>query len=281
MIKYGNQYVDEKYSASIEPNLYTDTVLIPGVTYTDKYQEGPAGAIYVHKLNSNAVEPGTPGRDFSDEVAKDELIPILLNNNFQKSRKIYGVQANTVSFAIGEEYLADALNATKEGRQYSGLACLVKEGTASQATGSTTVEQLVAMRKEVKDGKGKADFALVSTEKYADLLKVVGIQSYADEAVRSGELLKRFGLNIIECNGFDKSNAKYYDKTGTLRTVDLSGVDMIVGNHEAFSLLDNMEMYRLIDSELFTGTKAQVEYNSGMTVNSPAQIVVKKSVASA
>ena len=52
---------------------------------------------------------------------------------------------------------------------------------------------------------------------------------------------------------------------------------MIVGNHEAFSLLDNMEMYRLIDSENFTGSKAQVEYNSGMTVNSPVQIVVKKS----
>ena len=159
MIKYGNQFVDEKFSASIEPNLYTDTVLIPGVTYTDKYQEGPAGAIYVHKLNSNAVEPGTPGRDFNDEVASDELIPILLNNNFQKSRKIYGVQANAVAFEIGEEYLADALNATKDGRQYSGLACLVEEGTASAVEANDTVEQLVGMRKEVKDGKGKADFA--------------------------------------------------------------------------------------------------------------------------
>lgn len=29
-IKYGNQYVDEKYSPIVEPNLYADTVLIPG-----------------------------------------------------------------------------------------------------------------------------------------------------------------------------------------------------------------------------------------------------------
>ena len=90
-VLYGNQNVDEKYSSAIEPNLYSDTVLIPGVTYSDKYQTGPAGGIYVHKIDSgNEVEPGTPGRDFSDEAAKDELIPIVFNNNFQKSRKIYG-----------------------------------------------------------------------------------------------------------------------------------------------------------------------------------------------
>ena len=40
-----------------------------------------------------------------------------------------------------------------------------------------------------------------------------------------------------------------------------------------------MEMYRLIDSELFNGSKAQVEYNSGLTVTSPEQIVVKKHTA--
>ena len=44
-ILYGNQHVDERYSSTIEPNLYSDTVLIPGVTYTDKYEIGPAGAI--------------------------------------------------------------------------------------------------------------------------------------------------------------------------------------------------------------------------------------------
>lgn len=88
---YGEQYVDEKYSSAIEPNLYTDTVLVPGLTYTDKWQEGPGGSIVVHKLTTDAVAVGTPGRDFTDEAADDDLLPIVLNNNFQKSRKIYGV----------------------------------------------------------------------------------------------------------------------------------------------------------------------------------------------
>lgn len=283
-VLYGSQNVDEKYSKAIEPNLYTDTVLIPGVTYTQKYMEGPAGGIFVHKLDSgNAVEPGVPGRDFTDEAASDALIPIVFNNNFQKSRKIYGVQAAAVSFAMAEEYLADSLNITKEGRQYSGLACMVQEGTASTDTAAITeanaVEKLTALRKQIKDNKGKANFALVSTDVYAILLAKLGLASVMDPAVVSGELLKRFGLTIIECNSFDNATAKYYDRTGALKTVDLSKVDMIVGYHEAFSLLDNFAMYRLVDSENFAGSKAQVEYNSAFTVNSPSQIIVKKHAA--
>ena len=280
-ILYGNQHVDEKYSSTIEPNLYSDTVLIPGVTYTDKYEIGPAGAIYVHKLGKgNAVEVGKPGRDFNDETASDELIPIVFNNNFQKSRKIYGVQAKSVAFKMGEEYLSDSLNQTKDSRQYSGIACLVNEGTADTDTTKITkenvVDKLVALRQKIKDNKGKANFALVSTGVYAMLLRNLGFAENYDKAIVNGELVKRFGLNIIECNSFDNKTAKYYDKTSTLKTVDTSLVDIIVGNFEAFSLLDNMEMYRLIDSELFNGSKAQVEYNTAFTITSPEQVVVKK-----
>lgn len=283
-VKYGNLNVDEKYSSAIEPNLYSDTVLIPGVTYTQKYQEGPAGGIFVHKLDGgNEVEPGTPGRDFTDETAKDDLIPIVFNNNFQKSRKIYGVQSAAVSFALAEEYLADALNMTKEGRQYSGLACMVQEGTVSSnttaVTDSTAVEVLTSLRKQIKDNKGKANFAMVSTDIYAMLLKILGLATVMDPAIVSGELLKRFGLSILECNSFDKEDAKYYDSTGTLKTVDLTDVEMIVGYNEAISILDNFEMYRLIDSENFAGSKAQVEYNTAFKVNSPKQLIIKKKSA--
>lgn len=280
-VLYGTQNVDEKYSSAIEPNLYSDTVLIPGVTYTEKYMEGPAGGLFVHKLDSgNTVKPGTPGRDFTDEAAKDELIPIVFNNNFQKSRKIYGVQEAAVKFAMAEEYLADALNMTKEGRQYAGIACMVNEGTVSADTEAVTednaVEKLTALRKEIKNNKGKANFALVSTDIYAKLLNKLGLAQVMDSAVVSGELMKRFGLTIIECNSFDEAEATYFDRTSVEKTVDLTAVDMIVGYNEAVSILDNFAMYRLKDSENFAGTKAQVEYNTAFTVNSPKQVIVKK-----
>ena len=88
--------------------------------------------------------------------------------------------------------------------------------------------------------------------------------------------MKRFGLTIIECNSFDEAEATYFDRTGAEKTVDLTAVDMIVGYNEAVSILDNFAMYRLKDSENFAGTKAQVEYNTAFTVNSPKQVIVKK-----
>lgn len=278
---YGTQNVDTQYQSAIEPNLYSDTVLIPGVTYTEKYQKGPAGQIMVHKLDSGKeVEPGTPGRDFDDEAAKDDLIPIVFNNNFQKSRKIYGVQSSAVSFAMGEEYLADALNMTIEGRQYSGLACMANEGTLNVdntlVTDSNAVNILTALRKQIKDNKGKANFAMVSTDIYSILLNKLGLAQVMDPAVQSGELMRRFGLSILECNSFDKEIAKYYDSSNTLKTVDLRGIDFIVGYNEATSILDNFEVYRLIDSENFAGSKAQVEYNTAFKVNSPKQLIIKK-----
>ena len=96
-IKYDQLNVDEKYSGILEPNLYFNPVMVPGVTFTDKYQTGPAGQIFVHKITTSAVEAGTPGRDFSDAKMSDALVPIQLNNNFQRSYKIYGVQAAAVA----------------------------------------------------------------------------------------------------------------------------------------------------------------------------------------
>ena len=278
---YGAQNVDTKYQAGIEPNLYSDTVLIPGITYTEKYQLGPAGQIMVHKLDSGKeVEPGTPGRDFDDEKAKDDLIPIVFNNNFQKSRKIYGVQSSAVSFAMGEEYLSDALNMTKQGRQYSGLACMATEGISFKDTLKVTEDNainiLTALRKEIKDNKGKANFAMVSTDIYSILLNKLGLAQILDPAIQSGELMKRFGLSILECNSFDKAEAKYYNSAGELKTANLSAIDFIVGYNEATSILDNFEVYRLRDSENFAGTKAQVEYNTAFKVNSPKQLIIKK-----
>ena len=284
-ILYGNQYVDERYSPIVEPNLYTDDVLIPNVTFTAKYSIGPAGQIFVHQIDKKTVSVGTPGRDFSDVAADDTLIPIALNNNFQQSRKLYGVQANAVAFDMGEEYLSDAIATVRESRRYSALACLATEGTAASSTSAVStadgaVQTLLALRKAIKDNHGTANFALVSTAIYALLLEKVGFQEVYDPAVRSAELLRRFGLNIIECNGFDNSEAEYYNSSGNKVTVDLTGVEMIVGSYEAFSLVDNLEIMRIVDSELFAGSKAQVEINSGLKVTQPYEIIVKKSKAS-
>ena len=67
-IQYGSLYVDEQYKATVLPNLFYKTWLVPGVTYQDVMVDG-AGGCYWHKLTSTAASVGAPGRDFTDTAA--------------------------------------------------------------------------------------------------------------------------------------------------------------------------------------------------------------------
>ncbi len=282
-IKYGNLNVDEKYSGILEPNLYFDSILVPGVTYTDKYQTGPAGGIYVHKLDTTAVTVGTPGRDFTDEASSDTLIPILLNNNYMKSKKIYGVQAAAVSFDLANEQLSTATQEIKESRQQSALGCLVQEGTKSNGAAITANAVNAVLDEAANIKKGKANVVLCSPEFYALVLKENGkdfTPAKNDEVAATGAIGDLYGFTWIRAAGLGEAEAKYYDSTGTLKTVALhkaatsaadgSAVDFILYNNETLSIVDNLESFRIVDSENFTGSKAQAELNTGMKVTTPA-----------
>ena len=282
-IKYGNLNVDEKYSGILEPNLYFDSILVPGVTYTDKYQTGPAGGIYVHKLDTTAVTVGTPGRDFTDEASSDTLIPILLNNNYMKSKKIYGVQAAAVDFDLANEQLSTATQEIKESRQQSALGCLVQEGTKSDGAAITANAVDAVLDEAAKIKKGKANVVLCSPDFYALVLKENGkdfTPAKNDEVAATGAIGDLYGFTWIRAAGLGEAEAKYYDSTGTLKTVALnkaatssndgSAVDFILYNSETLSIVDNLESYRIVDSENFTGSKAQAELNTGMKVTTPA-----------
>lgn len=282
-IKYGNLNVDEKYSGILEPNLYFDSILVPGVTYTDKYQTGPAGGIYVHKLDTTAVTVGTPGRDFTDEASSDTLIPILLNNNYMKSKKIYGVQAAAVSFDLANEQLSTATQEIKESRQQSALGCLVQEGTKSNGAAITANAVNAVLDEAAKIKKGKANVVLCSPDFYALVLKENGkdfTPAKNDEVAATGAIGDLYGFTWIRAAGLGEAEAKYYDSTGALKTVALnkaatstadgSAVDFILYNSETLSIVDNLESYRIVDSENFTGSKAQAELNTGMKVTTPA-----------
>ena len=281
---YNTQNVDEKYLSIIEPNLYYKSVLIPGLTFTDKY-ETQAGGIYVHRIGggkTTGVVPGTPGRDFSDEVVVDSLIQIVFNNNFQKSRKIYGVTAQNVAYNKVEAELAEAVKQVSQGWQTSGVACMVQEGTDMADTTAITKENIkdkfIAMRKKVIDNAGNVNFAIVSTAVFEAYLQYTGTEytPVMNEEVLGGRNVNFLGLTMIEANILNQSIAKYYDYTGSLKTVDLTKVDVIMGYYEGFSALNNFEMLRAIDSERFSGMLAQVETNAGYRVTNPDLIAVKK-----
>ena len=100
----------------------------------------------------------------TDEELEDDLLLIRLNNNYQRSRKIYGVQAASVSADLRDESLAAAQHEVQSGWQASGIACLVKEATASADTTAPTVEtaknQVIDVRTEIVADGGTADVVM-------------------------------------------------------------------------------------------------------------------------
>lgn len=278
-VKYGSLNVDEKYSSILEPNLYYNAVMVPGVTCTDKYETGPAGQIYVHKITTAAVEAGTPGRDFTDTAVADTLVPIQLNNNFQKSYKIYGVQAAAVDFAVAEEALSTATQEIREGWMQCGIACLVKEGTAATLTTAITdvKSDIVATRAEIVKRKGRANVVMCTPDFYGQVLLAAGkdfTPVMNDRIASTGNVGQWLGMTFVEANGAQGS-IKYYDSTGTQQTVDLSNVQYVMYYHEALSVISNFELARIIDSERFAGSLAQVEMNTGYKVTNAALVAVR------
>lgn len=280
-IIYGTLNVDEKYSSILEPNLFNESVFAPGVTYTDKYETGPAGQILVHKLSTSSVEPGKPGRDFTDEASADSLITIAINNNFQKSKKIYGVEAAAVAFPLANEQLSLATQEVKEGWNQAANACLVTEGTASTVTTAITsaTDALIDERTALAKAKGKADVVLCSPDFYGALLKEAGDKFMPvrnDKIAATGAIGTYLGFLVIEDNGLSATNAKYINNAGTTKTAAFSGIQFVMYNHNALSIVNNLEAMRIVDSENFVGSKAQVEMNTGYTVTNPTLVRVRK-----
>ena len=282
---YGQIHVDEKYKATLEPNLYHKSPFADGKTFTSKYEEGAAGGIFVRKLGTTAVDVGTPGRDFQDEAVRDELIPVVFNNNYQKSKKIYGVQAASVSTPLGNESLKVANEEVSEGWTISGLACLINEGKAATATDAITAktvkQAVIAVRKEIVASKGSADVLLCSPELYAAILEQAGSEfvPQSNEFTNStGQVGKWLGFNVYEVSALAETQGKYYDSANALNTVPFAKVDFIMYNHEALSIIPNFSVARIVDSENFAGSKAQVELNTAFKVTNQALVRVRKHV---
>ncbi|WP_286669399.1 hypothetical protein [Thomasclavelia cocleata] len=287
-MEYGNLNVDEKYSSIVEPNLYCDNILEPGITYNSDFQgDANSGLVKVYRQKSDgAAEPTTPAGNFQDTDAENELVDIRLNNSFRKSKKIYKVQANAVSYPIADVTFSTAINDVKEGYQAAGLACLVTEGnvlSSTTALSKTNIKKTVLdMRAALRKKKVKADVVFASVDAFTAMLEAAGDQftpAKNDEMVATGQVGYWLGMKWYEANATENSAAVYYDHAGKKHTVDLSGVDLVMYDHRFFSIVDNLEEMRIIDSEKFVGSLAQIEINTGYRVTTTDGVIVKTNKA--
>lgn len=285
--------VDERYSAAFRPNLFYNTWLIDGVTYSSKYKTGPAGGFFVPKLtNDTRTVPGAPGRDFTDTLVQNDLLQIVLNNNYQESDKLYNVAVENIAAPVAAQTLANVTEKIKDGRAQSALACLYTEGTAltdtTAITKSNIKSQLIAARTAIVKKKGTANIVLCSPDVYGAILEQAGAEftpTRNEKIQMEGRVGNWLGMTIFECNGLATSaDEKYIDSSGTTKTVTAANfalIDFVMYNSEALSVLDNLEMYRLVDEPTrFNGVLAQAEVNTGFRVANTDLVVIKKHAAS-
>lgn len=278
--------MDAGYARALEANQYYGGIFVPGVTFTDKYSKDAAGTIKVHKISTQAAAPSAPGEDFSDEAITDELITINLNNAFRKSKKVYNVQAAQMSADIKDAALSTAQGECREGWTVAGCACLVKEATASADTTAPTEENAKSLvlkaRAEIVGRKGVADVVVCSPSFYNLVLMSAGKDFQPvknDKIADDGKIGRYLGMIWVEAAALAAASGSYYDHADTLQNVDFSGVDFVIYNHEALSILDSFVVARVIDSERFAGVLAQYEANTGYRVTNSDLAVVHRHAA--
>lgn len=283
------KFVDDRFSALVEPNLFDNNVFQPNITFTDKYTLGEAGQIRIHKLGKVTVTVGQPGQDFSDTNTADTIITITLNKAFRRSEKIYGATAAAVAYPIAAAHLEQALQDIKEAwNKEAALAILGAKYNVADASvngpgsvlGSGTALTKENIYKSVVDDRAalvsegaRPDVIIVSPSVYALLLQseeFVRASDLAYETASSGIVGRIAGLNVFEYQGLPTE----YSLTLSGTPTDFD-VEYIIYDHDAFSIITNVEVIRVIDSERFNGSLAQVEIVSAYNLTNTDRALVK------
>jgi len=278
-------YTDDKYSALLEPNLWYNNIFIPGVTYTDKYQLGPAGQIFVHKPGVGTITPTVPGADFSDAIVQDSLVTIPLNLQFNRSRKIYGATLASVAYAAAASEMETAIQEIKKAWTLSAYKALIGAvGTINSTniltvlTASTIYDTIVNDRAKLVATGVTPDTIIVGPAQYAMLLSSDEFQrtgTQGDNAVANAIVGRVAGLNVVEYQAVD-SGAIDAATIGGITWASGDLMEYVMYDSDAFSIVTSVEAMRLVEEPTrFVGTLAQVQIVSGFKLTNAARCLLK------
>jgi hypothetical protein len=286
------KFVDDRFSALVEPNLFDNNVFQPGVTFTDKYTLGAAGQIFIHKLGKVTVTVGAPGEDFTDTNTADSTIAITLDKAFRRSEKIYGATAAAVAYPIAASHLEQALQDIRDawnkqaaltifdGKINRTNNTLVGPGSVLGTTALTkdNIYKSVVDDRAVLVAQGaRPNVLIVSPAVYALLLQseeFVRASDMAHGVATSGQLGVVAGLACFE---YQSLPANINVNTGGVAAN--RDVEYFMYDADALSIVTNVEVIRLVDSERFNGSLAQCELVSGYKLTNPDRALMKLKVS--
>jgi hypothetical protein len=276
------KFVDDRFSALVEPNLFDNNVFQPGITFTDKYFLGSAGQIFIHRLSKVTVTPGEPGQLFDDTNTADQVIQITLDKAFRRSERIFGATAAAVSYPVAAAHLEQAMADIRESWNRTAALQILSDKIVNNASvgpasvlGSTALtktniyESIVNDRAVLVNQGATPNVLLVSPSVYALLLQnedFIRASDLGHTVMATGAVGMIAGLMVFEYQGLPQAYA--------VGNTDYD-VEYYMYDFDAFSILTNVEVMRLIDSERFNGSLAQVEIVSGFKVTNTDRVLYK------
>ena len=283
-LQYGkNFFLPSRYSDILLPNFFYNSFLQPGVTYSDRYQMGIAGQIFVPKLKPSEVKLAEPCSEF-------ELLQITLNCTYPSSKKIYAQQATAADYALISETVRLSARELAEAWNKSGIAALLTEGAGQtfEIAEPQNLDQLktdilsarTTLYKQNRNGR----VVLCSPDFYQLVMQCAGTlypPSINDRMIYSGEVGEWLGLRFINLNLLqgDAAPLEYNDYKGDKQTVskkNMEGIAYILYDPEAFSVLINFSRTRMIEGPDFMGTHVQTLLNSGFRVTDDKSIFIRQ-----
>ena len=289
-LQYGNFYLPSRYSDILLPNFFYNSFLQPGITYTDRYQMGTAGQIFVPRLKPGTVELKVPCSTFDHKDIGNELLQITLNCTYMSSKKICALQETVADYALISETVRLSARELAETWNLSGLAALITEGTG----GSIEMDRpknldelkhdILSARTELYKNKRNARIVLCSPDFYQMVMQYAGTlftPSINDRMIYSGEVGEWLGLRFINLNLLQSEAGKFeynnyaWDKK-VVDAFEIEKIAYILYNPEAFSVLINFNRSRMIESPDFMGQYVQSVLNSGFRVTDPESILIRR-----
>lgn len=255
----------------VYPTLEEVSVLIKGVTISSDVSVEVGGAsAYLYKNNDPAVTDGAVGRALATNVAGNERIDILLNASFQVDELIPNATVNALSVDVVGDYVVKTTSAVANAWGKKGLIKMVDGGTSKTGTASTkttiygniinTIADFDALNPKRSTG---ANFVIVSPSILALLRQSTEFLQTSATAglIKDGIVGQLGGLTVVMSK-----------QLGTIVAGDLanysaiSGLEYIVGSHDAFGAPIAFRNFRMKDSELYFGVKVQAEMPYGFKV---------------
>ena len=283
-------YVDDKYSPLVEPNLFAGNVFQPGLSFTDKYQIGPAGQIMVHKPGTGTITATTPGADFSETVVQDSVITISLNKQFNRARKIYGATVASVAYGIAAAELETAVQEVKDAWNIEAAKALVSAdgirvlpNITLETTYSDIYDSIVDARQALRTLKAHPDTIIVSPTVYGKLLKSPEFQRSVDidnSVVRDAYVGRIAGLNVFEYENLASAAGNLTNINGSNDSLTWDAtndaLEYIVYDHDALSAVTSVNVVGIWDGmPRYNGVVAEVEMVSGFKLTNPSRAILK------